>query len=351
MADDPIGPGSRDGVLDVAVVMLDDGYASTSIMPIEVFHSAGALWSQLKGERPTPRFRVTTASLDGGPVRGGYAGLTMNPERSIAQVERADIVIIPTSGLALDEKLIENSALLPWLQRMNQSGAYIAGVCMGAAYLAEAGLLDGKQATTHWAVAADLASRYPKVDWRPDMFVTEDDRMLCSGGLTAAADVSLYLVEKLCGHEVAVQTAKALLLGMPRVHQNGYAVLPLSPPHDDDPIRAIEAYLAGHYADNHSTDTLAARAGMSVSTFIRRFKAATGQLPGAYLQALRIQTAKAMLEREGAPIQTVSAAVGYNDAAFFRALFKRSTGMTPAEYRARFAAMDVRRQSDADARA
>lgn len=334
-------------MLDVTVILLDDGYASTAIMPIEIFHSAGVLWAELKGEIPEPKFGVTTASLDGAAVRSPYAGLKMTPQCAIADVKRTDIIIVPTSGLALDEKLIENSALLPWLRAHHARGAYIAGVCMGAAYLAEAGLLDGRRATTHWAVAADLARRYPKVHWHPDLFVTEDNRLLCSGGLTAAADVSLYLVEKLCGHDVAVQTAKALLLTMPRVHQSGYAVLPLSPPHEDDRIRLVEAFLQMNYRDTHSTDDLADRAGMSARTFVRRFKAATGRLPGAYLQAVRIETAKAMLEREGSPIQTVSFNVGYDDGAFFRTLFKRSTGMTPAEYRGRFATMDVRGRIDA----
>jgi transcriptional regulator GlxA family with amidase domain len=328
--------------LDVCVVLLDDGYASTALMPIEVFHSAGALWRELKGESPEPRFRVTTASLTGRPIRSPYGGMSISPETSIDEVTRADIVIVPTSGLQLDEKLIENSALLPWLRRHYAAGAYVAGVCMGAAYLAEAGLLDGKRATTHWAAADDIMRRWPKVDWQPGLFVTEDRRVLCSGGLTAAADVSLYLVEKLCGHEVAVQTAKALLLTMPRMHQSGYAVLPLSPPHADDRIRAVESFLQEKFREAHPNETLAGMAGMSERAFLRRFKAATLRAPAAYLQAVRVEAAKVILEREAVPVQQVSEFVGYQDASFFRTLFKRETGMTPAEYRARFASSGVR---------
>lgn len=335
-------------MLDVTVVLLDDGYASTAVMPIEIFHSAGALWREIKGEEPEPRFRVTTASLDGGAVRSPYAGLRMSPQCAIADVTSTDIVVIPTSGLAMDEKLIENSALLPWLTHHHAHGAYLAGVCMGAGYLAEAGLLDGRKGTTHWAIAGDFAKRWPKVDWRGDMFVTEDSRLLCSGGLTAAADVSLYLVEKLCGHEAAVQTAKALLLNMPRTSQSGYSMLPLSPPHNDDAVRGVEHVLQTKFRDAVSIESLAEDAGMSPRTFLRRFKAATGRLPGAYLQAVRIETAKAMLERDRASVQSIAGAVGYDDVSFFRALFKRTTGMTPAEYRSRFAAMNVRQHESAD---
>lgn len=335
-------------MLDVTVILFDDGYASTALMPIEVFHSAGALWRELMGEEPEPRFRVTTATLDGRPVKSPYAGLTLAPQCSIDDVTRTDIVIVPTSGLALDEKLLENSALLPWLRKHYEAGAYIAGVCMGAAYLAEAGLLDGKRATTHWAVGRDLQERYPKVDWCTDLIVTEDNRLLCSGGVSAAADASLYLVEKLCGHEVAVQTAKALLLSMPRTHQSGYAVLPLSPAHNDDRIRTVETYLQDRFQKSHTSECLADVAGMSERTFLRRFKAATGRVPAAYLQAVRVETAKAMLERDGAPIQSVASAVGYDDVSFFRMLFKRQTGMTPAEYRDRFASFSVRQNGSVE---
>jgi transcriptional regulator GlxA family with amidase domain len=335
-------------VLDVCVIMMADGYASTALMPIEVFHSAGALWSELKGESPDPRFRVITASMDGKPVRSPYGGLSMTPQYAIDDVGHADIVIVPTSGLALDTKLVENSSLLPWLRRRYAEGAYVAGVCMGAAYLAEAGLLDGRRATTHWALGEDFRKRYPKVDWQADHFVTEDSRLLCSGGVAAAADISLYLVEKLCGHEVAVQTAKALLLNMPRTHQSGYAVLPLSPPHSDERIARVEALMQRGFREGHSNEQLAACAGMSERTFLRRFKAATGRVPAAYMQAVRVEAAKAMLEHEDQPIQVVSEQVGYQDASFFRTLFKRATGMTPADYRARFAALSVREPEKVD---
>ena len=178
--------------------------------------------------------------------------------------------------------------------------------------------------------------------------VTEDSRLLCSGGVTAASDASLYLVEKLAGHEMAVQTAKALLLNMPRTQQSGYAMLPLSPPHDDAKVREAELFLQANYREDISADVLAQRFGMSGRNFVRRFKAATGRLPGAYLQAVRIETAKAMLERERASVQSVAAAVGYEDVSFFRTLFRRATGMNPAEYRSRFASMAVRQVESLD---
>lgn len=340
----PDGGGARGGqdpMLDVTVVLLDDGLSSTAIMPLEIFHSAGALWSGLQGGPARPRFDVRTVSVDGRPVRSPY-GLAFHPEGGLDDIASTDIIVVSTSGLEVDAKLIENSALAPWLRRHHADGAYILGVCMGAAYLAEAGLLNGRIATTHWAVWEDMAARYPQVQWRPDLFVTEDSRLLCSGGVYAAIDLSLYLVDKLCGHEVAVQTAKALLLPMPRINQQGYATLPISKPHDDAEVRSAEIALIRSFKNEVSIPKLAADAGLGERTFLRRFKAATGRRPSEYLQALRIEAAKSLLERDARSIQTISSEVGYDDLAFFRSLFKRMTGMTPGEYRAHFAPLSVR---------
>jgi transcriptional regulator GlxA family with amidase domain len=329
--------------LDVAIVLFDGGLSSTAIMPTEIFHSAGKLWNVLHQRPEEQAFRVRTVTIDGKAVRSPY-GLSIVPEDAIAAIARTDIVIVPTSGLDLDLKLVEHSALLPWLRRHYAAGAYVVGVCMGAAYLAEAGLLDGRIGTTHWAVAGDFVRRFPQVRWHPELFVTEDQRVLCSGGVGSAIDISLYLVEKFCGHEVALQTAKALLLPMPRLHQTqaGYAVLPVSQAHDDARMREIEAWLLENFRREVPTQLLAARAGMSERTFVRHFKAATGKLPAAYVQALRIEAAKVMLEHESRPVQSIAESIGYNDLAFFRSLFKRATGMTPQQYRAAFAPISVR---------
>jgi transcriptional regulator GlxA family with amidase domain len=334
--------GGRDGVLEVTVVLLEEGYASTAIGPIEVFHSAGVLWNWLHGEQQAPRFRVRVASIDGGAVQS-LCGVGLVPSCSIGEVKRTDIIILPASGWDVQQHIARHTALLPWLRRWYARGATIASICSGAAFLAECGLLDGRRATTHWGVADAMRERYPKVNWQTDQFVTEDGRLLCSGGVYASIDLSLYLVEKYCGHEVALKCAKSLLLGMPRSRQAGYAVVPLSPPHADERIRLTEQYLQAHYDRSVSIEQMAMRAGLGARTFLRRFKAATGRLPGAYLQLLRVSAAKELLEHGAASIERVSAKIGYEDVAHFRSLFKRHTGMTPAQYRERFAQMRFER--------
>lgn len=327
-------------MLDVVVLLLDGGYPSTAIGPVEVFQSAGNLWHMLHGETAQPRFRVRVASLDGRSI-GGIGGLRFTPDFTIRDIDRADIIIVPSTGLDMRGKIAKNTGLLPWLRKWHARGAYIAGICTGVSFLAESGLLDGKPATTHWAVAEKLRALYPKVYWQPEHFVTEDSRVLCSGGVYASLDLSLYLVEKFCGHEIALQTAKSLLVGMPRHGQSGYAVTPLSRPHSDARIKAVEDFLHGHLGDDVPIEKLAARAGMGARNFIRRFKAATGRLPRSYVQALRVWAAKDMLENGASSVQAVSSEIGYDDVAFFRSLFKRHTGMTPAEYRERFAGLRI----------
>lgn len=323
-------------MLDVTVILLNNNYASTALGPIEVFHSAGQLWNVLRGDEPEPFFRVKIASIDGDSVTSPY-GVSLSPQISIRDVQTADIIVVPASGLDLDQQFAQHRDLMPWLSNWHSKGAYIASICSGAAYLAEAGLLDGRYATTHWAVAEAYKNRYPNVNWRPEMFITEDQRVLCSGGVYASIDLSLYLVEKFCDHEVALKCAKSLLVSMPRQHQSGYAVLPLSRPHSDDKIRSSEIYIDEHFARDLTIEVLSDRVSMSPRTFLRRFKSATGRNPGEYLQSLRITIAKEMLENDDRSVESVSRAVGYEDSAFFRTLFKRHTGMTPGEYRTKFA--------------
>jgi transcriptional regulator GlxA family with amidase domain len=331
-----------DAVLDVTVVLLEGGYASTAIGPIEVFHSAGVLWDWLHGAPPRPRFRVRVASIDGRGVTS-LCSVGLTPECAIGDIAHTDIIVLPASGWDAMDRIARDTPLLQWLRTWHARGAYIAGVCTGVAFLAECGLLDGRQGTTHWGVADILRARYPKVLWRPEQFVTEDNRLLCSGGVYASMDLSLYLVEKFCGHEIALQCAKSLLLSMPRSRQSGYSVLPFSQPHADERIRDAQEYLQQHMERDVSIEKVALQVGMSPRNFIRRFKAATGRLPGAYVQRLRMAKAKELLEHGAASIQGVSSEIGYDDVAFFRSLFKRHTGMTPAEYRSRFAQMSFAR--------
>jgi transcriptional regulator GlxA family with amidase domain len=331
-------------MIDVTVLVFDGGHASTSVCPIEIFGDAGALWNVWTGREPEPLFRVRTAGVSGAPVtpHGAYGVL---PERCIDEVERTDLVFVPSTGLALDEFLDANRSVIPWLETQHRAGARIAAVCAGVALLGEAGLLDGRTATTHWGLVDEYRRRYPLAIWRPDVMVTEHENIYTGAGVYAALDLALYLVEKLAGHLHAVQTARSLLVDMPRMCQTRFAITPVGRAHADSLVRRAEDRLHALYATDFSLEALARELGMSPRNFVRRFRDATGEAPRAYVQKLRVAAARHMLEQQDLTVQAVCAAVGYDDVSFFRDVFKRHTGETPAAYREKLGSLRARQLS------
>jgi transcriptional regulator GlxA family with amidase domain len=323
-------------LIDVTVVLLDRALPSSSVAPIEIFSTAGVMWQQLHGLPPRPRFRVRTVSLDGRPTQHAVA-VKMEPGSAFSAVRDTDLIVLPSAEVDFERARAANAPLVPWVERLHARGANIAAICTGVSVVAEAGLLDGKPATTHWAVVEEFRRRYPRVQWQPERFVTEAGRVFCGGGVYAAIDLSLYLLEKYCGHEIAVQTAKSLLLETPRTWQSSYGTAPPRSAHDDDAIQRAQDWLYRNFKDEVRVEELAAKMGMSPRNFARRFASATGETPLSYLHRLRIDAARQLLEAGKKGVADVSEAVGYHDLAFFRRLFKRHTGTQPRAYRARFA--------------
>lgn len=332
-------------MLRIAVLFLNGGYASTATLPVEIFLSAGVLSNILNGEAAAPLFDVTTASRDGAPVRTDRH-LSLTPETGFAGLGTPDLVFVPAGGLEvaelarhgydIDAVVARNAVVIPWLRRWHAAGSAIAAVCSGVALVAEAGLLDGRRATAHWGLAERYRARFPAVDWRPEYLVTDHDGLCCGGGLNAAADLALYLVEKFAGREAATRCARAMLIEMPRTWQTAFTHFCPRAPHHDEAIQRAEEWLHRHHAGEVRLDALAARLGMSPRNFARRFRAATGETPLGYLHGLRIARAKRLLENSRLGIQEVAGEVGYNDLLFFRRLFRRHTGMSPSDYRKRF---------------
>jgi len=270
------------------------------------------------------------------PVLFGH-GVAADPaDCALADLGPVDLVMVSASGRMPEDWMTRHAALPAWLRERYAAGTLVAGVCSGVAFLAEAGLLDGRRATTHWGVAETFRARYPDVLWQTDQLITEDAGLFCGGGVNAASDLGLYLVERFCGHRVAVEAARALLLEMPRSRQSGHAILPLSRPHTDAQVRRAEKHLGAHFDRDVPMDELAELVGMSRRNLVRRFGKATGHTPGAYIRRLRVAAARAMLEDGAASIEQVGLSVGYSDTAHFRRVVKRYGGMTPAAYRDRF---------------
>ena len=322
-------------MIDITVLLLDGTFSSTAVGPMEVFQHTGTLWNMFAGKPGAPRFRVTTASVDGRAVQCD-GPIEIRPAAALADIRKTKIIFLPSTGPSLHDVVERNAAVVPWLRRWHKRGAAIASVCSGVGLVAATGLLDGKRATTHWGLAEEFRRKYPKVKWMPELMVTEDRGFYCGGGVNASLDLSLFLVERFCGHDVAMQSAKALLIETPRAWQAGFAIVPLKTEHSDDTISRAQEWMHENFQRTFGLEAAARRVGMSLRNFVRRFQQATGDSPLIYLQKLRIAAAKRLLESDQRTMQEICDAVGYQDVAFFRKLFQRQTGVSPSAYRRRF---------------
>ncbi|TYR32103.1 helix-turn-helix domain-containing protein [Mesorhizobium microcysteis] len=265
-------------------------------------------------------------------------GLQVTPEQGL-HVECADVVVVCDIHLDQDESPQGRwREEIAWVHRHIAAGALVCSTCSGSVLLAEAGLLDGAEAASHWSMADLFRDRYPTVRFRPERILCDSGRagqLITTGGASAWQDLALYLIARFCGAEEAARVARLFLLG-----DRGYGQLPFASmarprQHSDAAISRIQAWLVDNYATPNPVSAMIERSGLSVRSFKRRFSAATGYTPVEYVQALRVEEAKQMLEREAVTIEEISASVGYEDPTFFRRLFKRRAGVTPAQYRQR----------------
>lgn len=317
----------------VTILALDNAVTSSVMGTMDVFSQVGVTYNLATGIAPEPRFDVEIVSLDGQPVFG-FNQARIYPHRSAKDVEDTDLIII---GSFLDfETLSTCSAGLPWLRHHFERGATIASICSGAFFLAETGLLDGKRVTTHWGLVDEFRRRYTKVRLEPDLVIADEGRLLTSGACTSYLDLAVYLIERYCGNTVALQASKALLHDLSRSSQAPYSVYLPKRDHGDDQILSIQTSMEKDFAGDFDMNLLARNNGMSRRTFERRFKSATGDTPLVYLQRIRVEAAKQLLETERQTCDEVAYRVGYEDSGFFRRLFVKYTGLRPSDYQTKF---------------
>jgi transcriptional regulator GlxA family with amidase domain len=316
----------------ITLLALDGTIASTVTGPMDIFSLAGVLWNQILGFQPEPYFKVVIASVRGNPVKC-MNGIVIQSHLSLEEVKKTDLIIVSAEDIAV---LDATSRLTtPWLLKHHRAGSTLTSVCTGAFLLAETGLLDGKRATTHWGFAELFRKRYPDVDLRPESLITDEGSLICGGGAFSYFDLSLYLVEKYCGFEVAAQCGKSLLLDIGRTSQTPYAIFEYQKQHKDDSVLRAQTFIEKNFAQEVNMKDLAPRVGMSLRNFKRRFRRATGDSPLTYLQRFRVESAKRLFENSQKSISEICYQIGYEDIAFFRRIFKRYVGLPPHEYRKR----------------
>jgi len=287
----------------------------------------------LQTGRPARRvFDVRLAGLDGGSVRC-RDGVSLQPSVEAADITAPDLVVAPGLDDDLAASLNENRRWVPWLRTWHAAGARIAGSCTGAFLVADAGLLDGRPATTHWMFADELRRRYPAVKVTADQMIVDNGDVITSGGATAFLNLVLYLVERFAGHDRANLAAKVLLVDGHRTSQLPYMAFGRERSHDDVLVHKIQQHIDLHLDEPLRISELAARFGLSERTLSRRFAAATGRGPRTYLQHARIRHAVRLLETASDPIDEIRCEAGYSDPAAFRRVFKQATGLSPRRYR------------------
>ena len=311
----------------VATIIYDDVNPFELGVAIEVFGV----------ERPElgiPWYRFLLCAAEPRPIRA-FSGLLLTTPYTLAHLAEADTIIVP--GPRSPGVICAPQAVLDALRLAYQRGARILSFCTGAFFLAEAGLLDGRRATTHWRWAAELAVRHPNIQIDPRVLYIDDGQILTSAGTAASIDLSLHIVRQDYGAAIAAAVARRMVVPPQRYgDQAQYIETPLLAADEQEPFGATLAWLTAHLHEEHTVEQMAARALMSPRTFARRFRATLGASPYHWLLQQRVALAQRLLETTDEPIERIAARCGFSSAATLRLHFRRLLRVSPQSYRAAF---------------
>ncbi|GGW78675.1 transcriptional regulator [Streptomyces lucensis JCM 4490] len=307
------------------LLVLFDGVQSLDVTgPLEVFTGA---------EQHTPgTYRIRTASLDGGPVRTS-SGLTLVPDGALTGEPGPHTLLVPggEGTRSPDPRLTE------WLRTHGPRVRRLVSVCTGSVLLAAAGLLDGRRATTHWAYCDKLARDHPAVRVEPEPIYVRDGHIATSAGVTSGIDLALALVEEDLDRDVALAIARHLVVFLRRPgNQAQFSAQLAAQTARREPLREVQRWIGEHPAGDLTVESLAARARLSPRHFARAFREETGTTPGRYVDRVRLEHARRLLEDTSGGIEEISRASGYGTPEAMRRAFLRSLGTPPTEYRRRF---------------
>jgi len=263
-------------------------------------------------------------------------GVWVKPHATLG--DPPDIACVPEVMFGPDEPLAGRyEAETEWLRRCRAGHTVLATACSGAMLLAEAGLLAGQEATTHW-LYCDALERYPdvRVHRHRALVQTDGGRVVMAGGGSSWHDLALFLVARFASVDAAMQIARLFLIDWHQVGQQPFALLTCNRQQDDAVIAGCQTWIAQNYESAAPVQAMIERSGLTERSFTRRFKRATGMAPMEYVHTLRLEESKHLLETTAEPVEAVAEAVGYEDASFFGRLFRRQVGLTPTQYRKRF---------------
>jgi len=301
--------------------------------PAEVFAGASQM-AEIETGRPAYEVEVVAQTTEPIVTRDGAYGIA--PARTTASVRGPIDTLIVAGGWGVYDQ-VSNRSLIRWVRSAARRSRRVTSVCSGSFLLAEAGLLEGKRATTHWSSCAELARRHPEIDVDPDPIFVHDGDVWTSAGVTAGMDLSLALVEADLGPDVAVEVARWLVLFLQRPGgQAQFSSQLRAQAAQRDPLRELQLWMADHLDADLRVEALAERASMSPRNFARAFREETGRTPAAYVTDLRVERSRQLLEDGAEPIDAVARSCGFGTPETMRRAFARRVGVPPAEYRARF---------------
>ena len=311
-------------------IALPDCLASSISLPLEMLNAADNF--NRSKHRAKRGLAVNIATLTQTDVVT-VGGLCLHASCTLADIEQSSLIILPSLWRDPSKTVNQHPELIQWLKHMSHQGATICAVGTSSCFLAEAGLLDNKPATTHWYFCQQFAERYPQVDLKAKYLITQADNLYCAGSVNSVADLMIHIIERQYGRDIAQLVESQFSPEIRRSYSSHAYDEYASNLHQDELIIQAQEWLQDHALSDVSMNTLAQSLGLSMRTFNRRFKQATTITATDYLQNLRINNAKELLRTSNLSIAGVAEQSGYQDSSYFCARFKKVTGQTPLSYR------------------
>ena len=291
--------------------------------------------TQLVSGRKNDLFEVVIITETGKAVNG-FSGFRIQAQRSVKNKSQFELIYVPGFVGDLEDVLRKQVKLIDWVKRQYQKGTLLAAACNGNFLLAEAGVLDQKKATTHWSLINTFRQRYANIMVEPEKIVIDNGSVISAAGVTSYFNLAIFLVERYGSRDLALTSAKVFLVDSGRKIQTPYQMFQVTKNHGDEEIVQVQDWLEANYHEEISLEKMTQICHLGKKTLVRRFKKVTGDTPMLYLQKLRIENAKRLLESKRVSFNEITWRVGYNDISSFHKVFKSETGLTPIEYRSKF---------------
>lgn len=305
---------------------------SSIVGTYKLFSRANAYWKERGYEAV---FQIQLAGLS--DQVDFYEGLfSVKPHSSVSAISKTDLIIIPSLNHNYQEALSLNRTLIPWIKQHYKEGAEIASICTGAFLLAASGILDGKNCSTHWSAAEDFRIRFPKVNLQTDQLITDEQGLYTNGGAYSFLNLIIYLIEKYFDRQTAIYCSKVFQVEPDRKSQSAFTIFRGQKLHEDEVVKEVQSYIEQHFREKISIEELSSRFSVGRRNFDRRFIKATGNTPIEYMQRVKVESAKKALEISRKTVSEIMYEVGYSDQKSFREVFRKFTGMSPVEYKARY---------------